>query len=557
MTQTKGSCSAPLFFVALALAVLGSRYGHASLWATSAAAMGLAGRTAVSGSAISPFSIAVWGYAAWAALHTLFISPAYTPAGLYHPLLLVLGFGFARRSSAASVRHAAMAACALGAILAGWGLVQVGPLGFGRARAIFETPATYAAVLNLLLVPALAAVAAGRRDAWLLGLAGLLAGAVFAGDSRGGYLAFAGGMGALLILGRRGQLWGARGLAGALGVVAAGCVLALAWRSLPWPSFEGAMADAPLSAESRAASALSRLELLDLSWSAWRERPVAGTGYLTFRYALERDRVRVPSYGESNQTAFAHNDYLQTLQELGPIGLAGLLALVLTPAWLAYRRIPRLPVERRAPAAAAAAGLATMACHALVDFPFYIPACLLLYGALCGVLERQLAVAPLTLAAPLSASPLLRAARTAAALIAGLVLLRPVAAETAAEWGMKKFAAGDGPAAARWLAAAQRIDPGDWRFHWYAGQFWEAQTAAAGKREAARLAAQAYAAGFAANPLEVANLLGMISVHRRYAGLLDAPAGAAALREWVGQAEALAPFNGAVRRERALLGAVP
>ena len=73
--------------------------------------------------------------------------------------------------------------------------------------------------------------------------------------------------------------------------------------------------------------------------------------------------------------------------------------------------------------------------------------------------------------------------------------------------------------------------------------------------EAARLAARAYAAGFEVNRLEVTNLLGKISVHRRHGKLLDAPAGPSVLEVWVAQAEALAPFNSAVRLERALLGA--
>jgi hypothetical protein len=120
---------------------------------------------------------------------------------------------------------------------------------------------------------------------------------------------------------------------------------------------------------------------------------------------------------------------------------------------------------------------------------------------------------------------------------------------------MRGFAAGDGQSAALWLGVARRIEPADWRYHWYAGQFWDGQAAVSGRREAARLAAQAYAAGFEANRLEVSNLLGKISVHRRHGKLLEPPADSPTQAAWVAQAEALAPFNDAVRRERALLGA--
>jgi O-antigen ligase len=125
-----------------------------------------------------------------------------------------------------------------------------------------------------------------------------------------------------------------------------------------------------------------------VSWRAWQERPVTGTGYLTFRYVLERDRGRVPSYGSASETWFAHNDFLQTLQELGPVGLAFLLALAWLPGWMAYRQLAAIPEAQRAVALAAASATTAMACHAMVDFPFYIPACLVLYGALLGLDRR-------------------------------------------------------------------------------------------------------------------------------------------------------------------------
>lgn len=508
----------PFFFLSLAFACAGSRLGYVTPWAAAAALLGLAGWAGAAGdvSAPSRFFTAVCCYALLVAFNSLLVSPTYTPAGLYHPLLFALAYVAFRRFDGLAERRSAYAALALGAILAAWGLVQIGALGVARAHALFEAPATYAAVLNLLLVPLLALVMTGGRSTSLLAVTGLLAAAMFSADSRGGLLALAAGLGAAAILALR------------------------------------ASVSAPPTAEAQAASSQSRLELYALSWSAWRERPLAGTGYLTFRYVLEQGRAKVPSYGESSETWFVHNDYLQTLQELGPLGLAALLALVGFPAWLSYRRIPVVPVERRAVALAAASALAAMGFHALVEFPFYIPVCLLLYGALLGALDRRLGEA---LAAPWRPALWHPAVRTGILLVAGIVLLRPVAAEAAAEWGLRRSMAGAGRDAAFWLGTARRIEPADWRYHWYAGQFWDAQAADAGRREAARLAADAFAAGFDANPLEVRNLLGKIAVHRRHSALLDAPADRGTLQAWLAQAEALAPLHREVRRERELLGA--
>jgi O-antigen ligase len=556
LAENKGSCVAPLFFVSLACALAGSRLGTVLPWALSACALAAAGWAAgARGPVLSPLSLPVFGFAVLVALHTLLLSPAYTPAGLYHPLLLVLGFLAARRSGEQGERSAARSAFAFGVILAAWGLVQVGPLGVARAHALFETPATFAAVINLLLVPLLAAVLLGRRGALPLALLAGFAAAMFAADSRGGLLALAAGFAAASLLGLRARQLRSQGIVLALALLVTGWLLAAALRALPWEGLTTASVEPPPTAQAQAESSQSRLELYALSWNAWRERPLSGTGYLTFRYTLEQGRAQVPSYGESAQTWFVHNDYLQSLQELGPLGLVALLALAWLPAWFAYRRIPALPQAQRAPVIAAASGLAAMACHALFDFPFYIPVCLVLYGALLGVLDRRLGALREAAAATSLAPPWLRAAGPGLVLLAGVLLLRPVAAEAAAAWGMRGFAAGDGQSAALWLGVARRIEPADWRYHWYAGQFWDGQAAVSGRREAARLAAQAYAAGFEANRLEVSNLLGKISVHRRHGKLLEPPADSPTQAAWVAQAEALAPFNDAVRRERALLGA--
>jgi len=554
--KAKGSLAAPLFFVSLALACASSRLGNVMPWALSALALAAAGWAGASQArASSRLAIAVFGFSLLVAFNTLVISPAYTPAGLYHPLLLTLAFAAFRRFDDMTERRAACAALGLGALLSAWGLVQIGFLGVARANALFETPATYAAVINLLLVPALALLLCGVRRASIVGIGALLAAALFAADSRGGLLGLAAGLGAAAILALRAKALRGRSVLLVLGVLAAGWILAAGLRALPQGAPGASGPEAPPTLEARAASSMSRLELYDLSWRAWLERPLAGTGYLTFRYVLERGRSRAPSYGDSNETWFAHNDYLQTLQELGLLGLAALIALAWLPALLAYRRVPRMPLERRPVALASASGLTAMACHALVDFPFYVPVCLMLYGALLGTVDRRLGEGLERKVRTASTPSWYRAARAALAVLGTVIVVRPLAAEAAADWGLRRSAAGQPQSAAFWLEAARRLDAADWRYHWYAGQFWDGQAADSGRRDAARFAADAFATGVEANPLEVRNLLGKISVHRRHGKLLDAPADAATLAKWMAQAEALAPLNSAVRRERDLLGA--
>lgn len=543
----KGALVAPCVFVALAFAGAASSLNYVMPWAISALALAAACIAAppTNGYAFSGLSIFALGYPTLAAASTLMIGAAYTPLGLYLPLLLVLGFLVAHRLDGPGLRSTLFAVTALGMALAAWGLVQIVLLGMMRAQAMLETPATFAAVMNLLLVSALSAVLMGKRSVPLFAIALLFAAGLFAADSRGGFLALAAGIGFAAILVVRARLLRQRSVGLVFAILAVGWIATVALRALHPPQPEVVPSET-----ARAESSLSRLELYALSWNAWRERPLAGTGYLTFRYTLEQGRAQVPSYGEENETWFVHNDYLQTLQELGPLGLLAFLGLTVLPPLLAYRRLPTLAAEHRLPVIASASALAAMSVHALVDFPFYIPLCLLLYGVFLGVLGRRLDGQSAAAAPGWSAKPWYRPARAVALATAAFYLLRPVLAEAAAEWGMRKSAEDEGQSAAFWLGAAQRLDPRDWRYHWYAGQFWEAQAAQSGKREAARFAADAYAAGFAANPLEVRNLLGKISVHRRHRDLLGEPADPGVVQRWLAQAEALAPLNPAVKQER-------
>lgn len=539
----KGSLAAPLFFLSLALASLGSSFGIVSIWASAIlaiAAAGACGRSVATGFTL--LTLCAGGFAIAVAASTL-LGAAYSPAGLFHPLLLLAGYLVLRTADEQVQRSAVWAGTVFVAGLALWGGVEVALGMRARAQALFETPATFAAVLNLALLPLLTALLA-RRQSWLLtGFALLFSAGLFLAASRGGELALAGGMGIAILLCLRAGIFNARRLAMVLALVAAGWVAATSLRALPMQP----AASLP-TAQVRAAASLSRLELYALSHAAWRNAPLTGTGYLTFRYVLEQGRAQVPSYGAENETWFVHNDYVQTLQELGPAGLLFLLGITLLPLVLTYRRLPSMDAAKRTAALALAAALAGMSTHALVDFPFYVPVCLLLYGALLGALDRRLVTAEPVPQRAWKPAPWLSAARAGVLVIGAIALLRPLAAEAASGWGLRKLSQADGRGAAYWLGAAQRIDPRDWRYHWYAGQFWEGQAMEAGKREAAQLAARAYAAGVAANALEVRNLLGLIAVHRRLAALLDAPADESTLKHWSAQARALAPLNPQVIR---------
>ncbi|MGH8745278.1 MAG: O-antigen ligase family protein, partial [Burkholderiales bacterium] len=341
--------------------------------------------------------------------------------------------------------------------------------------------------------------------------------------------------------------------------LAAGALIAYGARLVPLgsgalgPGSGAERREQPPDSAARLESSLSRLELYAVAVEAYRAHPLLGSGYLTFPYVLERHRAEVPSYGSDQVTYFVHNDYLQLLLETGPLGPLFLCALGILPFALGLRAVRQLRAEQRVHALAAIAGLATMSTHALVDFPFYVPACLVLFGALLGALDRLLAEAGVG-RLPVLALPRVprvpRAARTGAIMLAAFFLAQPVAAEGAAFWGQRQLGIGRSLSAAYWLQVASRLQPRDWRYHWYLGQFWQGQAFAGGSVDAVRFALREFDAGLRANPLEVRDLVGRIATYRLLGERLEAPASAAALDAWSREALAMAPLMPLVRRER-------
>ncbi len=481
--------------------------------------------------------MSVFAFALWIVVTNLWANPSYTAAAPYHAAFLLGGFLLGRRAGAenAALLFGAALVFALG--LAAWAIWQRIGQGAPRAYALFETPAMLSSTINLVLLPGLVLVAAGRRSAVLAVALIAFSAALAAAASRGGWLGLAAGGLVAALLARR------AGLRIAWKSAATAClILALGWLlvTISTPGLQHSV-----TGSRDLNSSLARLDLYELALKGIAASPpVIGSGYLAFYYLLEPARETIAGYGESI-TYFVHNDYLQTLLELGIPGLAGLLALVALPQAQAWRAAPALGPDQKPIVVALAAALGSMATHALVDFPFYIPVCLLIYGAAAGLLDSLMA-AGVGVRLP-------RVLVVAAATLGFWVLATPVAAQAAAGYAHRQWQAAHGESAAYWFEMARRIEPRDWRYHWYAGQFWYALAQTNYQPDAARLADAAFAAGYAANPREVRTLVGRISTHLRLRALLSAPADNATLLDWADRALVLAPRDAGVLAVRSLV----
>jgi O-antigen ligase len=260
------------------------------------------------------------------------------------------------------------------------------PLGYANGLGIYAAIGILlAAGLALALRPPLLRLAC-------LAPIGILAPALYLTDSRAAELSLAVGLVVLVRFSRRLS----RALTGAFALLAAGAVAVVAVASL--------------RQEHNLVSGLFGANRPHYWHVAWREvtlNPVLGSGAGTFeRYWLLYRPV--DSFARD-----AHNLYLETLAELGPIGLALLLAALGLPLLvLRGRRDPVL--------ATAAAGYVAYLVHAAVDWDWELPA-VTLCGLVCGC---SLLVATRRSDAPEVRLPQRLLLLVSALGLAGLVLVR-------------------------------------------------------------------------------------------------------------------------------------
>jgi tetratricopeptide (TPR) repeat protein len=228
-----------------------------------------------------------------------------------------------------------------------------------------------------------------------------------------------------------------------------------------------------------------RADLWRLAWDDADRHPLLGSGSGTYeRYFLAHQPADV------GRVRDAHGLYIETLAEVGPIGLALLIIVLLTP-------LASLRLARRHPLAPAAAGAyVAYLVHAGVDWDWELPA-VTLAGLVCGasiLLFRRRWAPPQPLSQPIrlvaACAAVVVAGFAAVALLGNAALSRSETAREHGEaaraasyarrartlmpwspkpWealGRAQLAAGLLPEARRSFRRAISMDRGDWHI-WY------------------------------------------------------------------------------------------
>ncbi len=256
----------------------------------------------------------------------------------------------------------------------------------------------YAGFLEMILPLALAAAAAAWRAgvtrhsrpaapavkaSALLAVAALLLAAIVTSQSRMGYVAALGGLlvtGLLAVGATEQRMYGpARRWRWIIPAVTVVLAVSLLFILLPTRElvvrFASMAGTGDTNAEVRSQIWRETLPLV-------RAYPLTGCGLGTFESAFLRYKRVAPMF----IVDFAHNDYLQTLAELGIVGFALGLALV----WRIMTRVVRLALfHQESPgwelALGLAGGITALLLHSLTDFNLYIPANAMTLAWICGL----------------------------------------------------------------------------------------------------------------------------------------------------------------------------
>jgi hypothetical protein len=242
-------------------------------------------------------------------------------------------------------------------------------------------------------------------------------------------------------LGSRGSrvAWGALAAAVVLGlsavVVHYGSPVTLAQRA--WHGFSGSAATTGPNLNGRLfhLSGNGRTQQWHVAWGDTRAHPLLGSGAGTFEEVWSQGRP------VGLKVRDAHNLYLETLAELGPLGLLLLVGAL---------ALPLVGVSRRRELFAGAGAYSAFLLHAAVDWDWEIPA-VTLAAVLCG--------AALLAAPGARMRPLMRRVAFGVAVVLGAFGIYTVAAQLPLTHLRHATARGDWPAAERDARRAAAIAP--------------------------------------------------------------------------------------------------
>jgi O-antigen ligase len=504
---------------------------------------------------LSWISALLAGFCGLLFINALYINPVYHAEGIYFPATLLVAFIVVSCCPAWLVQSGFKIFCVVIALIAVWALLQW-LTGWGfldeespRSESLFATPNTLATALNLGLAPVLAYYLLGYGERGVYGLTLLLFAALLATQSRGGYFALLASLLFLLaLIGRASMIaqW-RRYLEVAVGFFAVFGFFRL-YAGLGMVSWNtDRVVDTLMYGDSS-----GRWEIYQVAWAGLAEHLWLGIGYFNFGYYFQVHKV--PPYLDGH-TLFVHNDYLQYALETGLPGLALFLLLIGAVYGQLFKFRRQVMAGQRLPLILSATAITSMLAHALVDYPFYIPVLVAVFGAYLGIINRciiNMGGAHWQLPEMSKQSFLgLRPGFIGSALLIGLMvwLGLPAFAAVSADYGLERLQEGDASNGLYWHSVARVLQPRESNYYWREGVIWRDQGITRQKPELLEKSIAVFNKGIDVNAFEVNNLLEKIALYRQYGATLKQPASHQDMMTWINRAKSLQPHSVGVQME--------
>lgn len=483
-------------------------------------------------------------------MNMLFIRPVNNQDASYLIAFFASSFLLFSYANKKFIRQSISILCGLFFLLALWGLLQYFT-GFAylvntgvRANALFYTPNTFAACLNIILLPLMVFYLFRKGSNKLILLISILFATLLVTQSRGGWVAFTVSILFVLILTRVLQFYLDITTSRKLMLI---LILVFSTYSfIELVGFDRNKTDLNLTFKNEAGhlirsdsivSTMShRFMLYDIAWQHIKEKPLLGEGLHTYQYFQIRDQ-HAPYIG--NATRFVHNDYLQLWMETGIFGLMLYISIpviiisMLLFKWKAIKDTDRITML------ALITGLVSFYVQALVDFLFYTPFLLMMYGAFLGYLNQLFNQYP---QGSLHFKLVLPASRVRPVImksLLGLVMVcylsQPAIAQLAfdqANHDKKHLAI---RSALVMYDLARQFAPYESSYYLVEGDLWYHAAKATGESESAQRADRLFELGASANPYRVANLFWRAILHRDMPELLLTAVSQETVLSWLEQ----------------------
>lgn len=463
-------------------------------------------------------------------LNIVFVNPVFHVEGLYFLAFLFFSFLLGRNLEQQQIVIFYKITLFCFSCLTLWGLLQYFS-GYGfivpqanRANTLYTTPNSFAAAINLVLLPLLIfRLSLAEKQKWDVLLL-LLITALFISQSRGGWIAFTTGLSlGLLFLILNKQLKQSKTN---LLLLFKAFILILCFSIYHQSDTQQSLVtrDNLNTGEQQVqfSSIGHRLHFYQIAWDQFLQRPILGNGYFNYKYFLDRDNsLELAKYGT---THFVHNDYLQHLLETGIVGFTALALIIFVfyyKAWKSYRSSEH---TNKIIIIAIVASCSAFFIHALGDFVFYPAGITLFFGITLGYFDRLTQQQSCIYEFAIPKTPFNKALKSIVVVVLICILVLPVIARL---FALHADEARDNKQyTASMIAAkrAQQFAPYEAYYTYQEARLWLDAVNAQNTKETANIADALLLKAVKQNPFEKYILLERSKLHRDFPYLLESPA---------------------------------